>query len=128
MSIEENVIARQYADVAMAFVLTVGSEGVDLSPDGKRKYFEALRHALDGLLGIEKTAPTKPATAAKGWTDQQALKWSKETTMPFGKYAGERICDVPADYLEFLDGLPDFRQDLGRYLATEHYQRHHFSE
>ncbi|HMN94469.1 MAG TPA: DUF3820 family protein [Hydrogenophaga sp.] len=43
-----------------------------------------------------------------------------ETRMPFGKYEGRPIADLPGDYLNWLarEGFP--RGDIGRLLALMH--------
>ena len=57
----------------------------------------------------------------KPMTRQESQKFDKET-MPFGKHKGQRIADVPLDYLLWLDDQPDFRRSLWRYLGSERIQ------
>lgn len=48
----------------------------------------------------------------------QLLKDLVNMPMPFGKYKGTRICDLPVSYLEWFqrEGFPDGK--LGMLLAT----------
>lgn len=38
--------------------------------------------------------------------------------MPFGKYVGEYVCDLPLDYLEWLDENCDLNGDLALAVKT----------
>jgi uncharacterized protein (DUF3820 family) len=54
-------------------------------------------------------------------TDAPAAAFEK-TPMPFGKYQGEPVGDVPVDYLIWMtEG--DFTTTMRRYLASERFQR-----
>jgi len=39
--------------------------------------------------------------------------------MPFGKYRGWDLRDLPEDYLDWLEGLPDLRNPLARAVCCE---------
>lgn len=39
-------------------------------------------------------------------------QFEDDIIMPFGKYAGEYICDIPIKYLEWLERNYDLRTDI----------------
>lgn len=52
--------------------------------------------------------------------NQEILLKLVSTKMPFGKYKGTLICDLPVSYLEWFErkGYPDGK--LGEYLSLMH--------
>lgn len=52
--------------------------------------------------------------------DREQLQRLVTTSMPFGKYQGRLIADLPGDYLNWFarEGFP--RGDIGRLLALMH--------
>jgi len=52
--------------------------------------------------------------------DAEALQRLLSTRMPYGKYKGRRIADLPGNYLNWLarEGFP--RGELGKLLALMH--------
>lgn len=49
--------------------------------------------------------------------DQSQASWHDDTIMPFGKYKGERVGDVPASYLLWwLDEEPESFPELQKYI------------
>lgn len=52
--------------------------------------------------------------------NQEILLKLVSTKMPFGKYKGTLICDLPVSYLEWFErkGYPDGK--LGKYLSLMH--------
>ncbi|MDD2712020.1 MAG: DUF3820 family protein [Simplicispira sp.] len=52
--------------------------------------------------------------------DSEQLQRLVTTSMPFGKYQGRLIADLPGDYLNWFarEGFP--RGDIGRLLALMH--------
>ena len=50
------------------------------------------------------------------------------TSMPFGRYRGELLCDLPDDYLDWLLGLDDLREPLRTRVAAEAARRARASE
>ncbi|HQT27517.1 MAG TPA: DUF3820 family protein [Burkholderiales bacterium] len=52
--------------------------------------------------------------------DQQDLELLVTRAMPYGKYKGRKICDLPGNYLNWFarKGFPE--GDLGRLLALMH--------
>lgn len=49
-----------------------------------------------------------------------------DVIMPFGKYAGEYVCDLPIDYLEWLQDNADIDGDLAD--AVEASIEYHYSK
>lgn len=52
--------------------------------------------------------------------DAEALQRLLDVTMPFGRYQGRRIADLPGNYLNWFarEGFP--KGELGRLLALMH--------
>lgn len=55
-------------------------------------------------------------------TDEEARAFERET-VPFGKYLGDLVGNVPLSYFDWLEGERDFRQDVKRYLRNPGIQR-----
>ncbi len=51
-------------------------------------------------------------------TDEECRVFEQEV-VPFGKFAGLSLGGVPLGYLDWLDGLPNFRNQLNRYLRNK---------
>src|SRR5215831_4372439 len=51
----------------------------------------------------------------RNWVNQQEMN----SSMRFGKYKHQRLCDLPSDYLTWLDGLDDLREPLRSAVAAE---------
>lgn len=49
---------------------------------------------------VERLSPPKPKVES-GWPDVPLARL-ESMTLPFGKYQGVRLCDVPLDYLQWL--------------------------
>jgi len=111
MTIEANIAARKAAHTIH-----------DLARDEAFNHQgQAAVHFWESLNGL--VADVLPVTPAKtapipAMTDAEARQFG-QTTMPFGKHSGQRVDEVPIDYLEWLDEQPDFRRDLNRYLRSE---------
>ena len=79
-----------------------------------RKIERALREAT--FLPIEKVQPGKIIPMGI----EQAKHWGNHTTMPYGKFQGEKISDIELSYLDWLAEVGDpFKDDLRRYLASD---------
>lgn len=112
-TIEVNINARKIAEQVFDLAIT------EIPAEGERRYWETLSNL------IAKRLPPPPVDeASKPMTDIQAWHYETDTVMPWGKYAGKSIIDVPIDYLVWLAESPDpFRVELRRYLASERIRR-----
>ena len=85
------------------------------APDQCKSFLKYSQHASPALnlLGIGHRAGSKLAVNASAAADWEKLRtW----TMPFGRFAGRLLYDLPAEYLCWFEqrGFPD--GDLGRLL------------
>lgn len=119
MTIEDNVKAKRAADEVWDFIVDAELE----FQDGTRNhYYETLlRHLLEVI-----PAELHPQRVVKAdlvpMKHDELCKFGMQR-MEFGKHAGLMVDEVPLDYLLWLDGQPDFRHDLRRYLASPSVQR-----
>lgn len=119
MSIEDNVFARRLADEVWEFSV---SEGLGLSAERHAAYMQRLYERMRDALP-EHLQPKKVVKAdLVPMTRDELCKFGMHR-MEFGKWQGKMVDEVPLDYLLWLDGQPDFRHELRRYLANPTIQR-----
>lgn len=114
--IQERVKGRELAH-SMASLLAEELE--HLGPAGPAAFWEEL-----AKLGLAPPAPHAPRSAPHGvepFTDHQARMWGR-TKMPFGRYAGRAVDEVPLEYLEKIAEPNQFNRSLRRYLASRRVQ------
>lgn len=61
--------------------------------------------------------PSTPTLVTQG--ESQMQDWTDETEMPFGKYKGRKLQEVPASYLMWLNDQTDFARrnpELAEYI------------
>lgn len=59
-------------------------------------------------------------TPAAFWQPPARSRWKKrQATMPFGRFKGEPLAEVPTDYLQWLLSLDDLRPELRSAVMAE---------
>lgn len=90
----------------------------DLTEEEQDRFWSNLFDKASGLLNSI-PEPDHPLTY------EQAMEWAGRAKIPFGKHQGKRVIDVPASYLDWLEGQPDFRRELRAYTGSRYYQQQH---
>lgn len=116
-TIERRVNARASADELMDFAI---DESKPLGAEA-RVFWERLQSQIAALINIE--PPRPKVDKAKPMGEQEASEWEEKTEMAFGKHKGEKVRDVPIDYLLWLDETNEFGRQLTRYLGSPLAQR-----
>lgn len=112
-TLRNRAAAREQARVAASLVV---EEAGHVPSDAQGAFWDELHKMLPETA--DKVVSPKPD---EPFTDRQARAWGR-TTMPFGKYAGQCIDEVPIDYLEMLCDPQPFIRSLKRYLASQRIQ------
>ena len=75
--------------------------------------------------GLDNHEPRKPMpTQPEPMTDEQVAFFEHHKTVPYGKYAGQRVGDVPLDYLVWLvEDTDDFKEAVRMYLENKRIAR-----
>lgn len=124
MSIEQNVAARKCAQEVGKFIEWESKEFAD--EGARRIYFEQLLHEVGSRC--PEVLPKIETTTLGPMTDDEvnAFKYSR---MPFGKFAGKEVGEVPLEYLAWLADQPgDFKEMVRRFLKNPAVQRQHKTE
>lgn len=110
-----NVLGRRKAEDA----LTVAEELLtELPPLAHSRFWETLAAYTMQKCGW--TPENKLAVRPAPLTYDEAIAFEQQI-VPFGKYAGQRVGDVPATYWTYItEG--DFNRNLSRYLASDHFR------
>jgi len=118
MTIDTNIAARKSAETVF-----------ELAVEQSRELPEAsvVAYWCRLLLLVEQVLPSgmrvEPTSNPSPMSEDEAKAFEKRS-MPWGKYNGTKIADVPMDYLLYIDDQKDeFRDRLHRYLASDRVQR-----
>ncbi len=106
--IRRRAVARERAREAAALVV---EEAGRLPEDARGAYWDELIKMLP--LPVAAAAPADDPP----FDDHQSKCWGR-TKMPWGKYQGECVDDVPIEYLEKLCDPQPFIRSLKRYLSS----------
>lgn len=118
MGLQENIAARKLA-VVLFSILTDETAGLKHEQTRQRFWENIVTLAQDQLP----KAPEALGGDDKPMTADERLAFER-TGMPFGKYTGRRIEDVPLDYLFWLEAESGkFLRRLRRYLASHAVQK-----
>lgn len=85
----------------------------ELAGNQPQRFWEVLKGICDGKL-------PKPTPAPERWpplSQAEALRF-EATPMPYGKYQGQPVGEIPTDYLLFLTEGDEFSQRLKRYVKS----------
>lgn len=105
-TVESNIKARQEAESL-----------VELAGEQSARFWETLRD-----LAASKLPPVQPPIDRyPPLMEQEAVRF-EALPMPYGKYAGETVGEVPCDYLLFLTEGDEFSQRLRRYVRSKRFQ------
>jgi len=123
MTVEHNIAARKAAETV--FELAV-EQSRELPEQSVVAYWCRLlllvEQVLPSDIRIPRIGPQVPQTPPP-MSEDEAKAFEKHS-MPWGKYNGTKIADVPMDYLLYIDDQKDeFRDRLHRYLASDRVQR-----
>lgn len=88
-----------------------------LCKESKHQYLDHFWETLLELVQGEIPNEQENSTELVPMTDQEVTHFRRET-MPFGKYAGNDVKDIPLDYLDYLIGQPDNLTPFRRYLKN----------
>ena len=91
--------------------------GLDTFKDvrGSVRYWNILKFHIETKLAELDPKPTGP-----GPMTREQVEHFEKMEVPFGKYKGEEIREVPTSYLEFLAGEDTFVEQVRRYLPHRH--------
>jgi len=101
-AVAANIKARQEAEAL-----------VDLAGEQPPRFWETLRD-----MSLAKLPPVPAPIDRHPPMDESAALRFERGVMPYGKHAGERIDEVPCDYLIFLTEGDEFSQQLRRYVKS----------
>ena len=124
MGIEANIKARRLADDALTLIIELLAESRDnRGGDFGRRFWRAIAEAATKQAGDSPAASGQDAAAQPAMTDEESRRFG-QTPMRFGKHAGDRIDDVPIDYLIWLAEYQrnNFKDDLRRYVQSRRVQ------
>lgn len=109
MSIEALAAARQKAEL----VLELADFDAGTLPNaGRDRYWETIaKHATAKL-------PKQPEPVRPEPMNDKAAEIYGATTMPFGQHVGNRLDDIPVEYLAMLVDDNEFKKQLRRYLQS----------
>jgi uncharacterized protein (DUF3820 family) len=119
MSIEDNIAASQSARVILDLAM---EEAMNHQGPAALHYWLSLLKSVARIVP-ESHHPWRTLPSGVVPMDKAERQAFEDSAVMFGKHAGERVGDVPLEYLEWLDSQYDFRQQLKRYLATDLLQR-----
>ena len=108
-TIEQNIKARQDISEIERFI----TDCYDTPP----RFWELLRDYCETKL------PPKPPVVDRlpALTESEAI-YTEELEMPYGKYAGQAVGEVPCEYLIFLTEGDEFSKRLKRYVKSQRFQ------
>lgn len=113
MPLKENIKARKAAEELMDLGITLGKEH-GLPPEYLRVYWRHVARMANQLIGEGSEQPPKDSNGGKSKNAVRGtIRLTDDDLMPFGKHKGERLGDVPDDYLRWLgkqnwiDNFPD---------------------
>ncbi|MGB0600375.1 MAG: hypothetical protein ACPGLY_27170 [Rubripirellula sp.] len=110
--IAKNIEARQDAESAWEFVTKLAEESVD-----EHHFWKCFCELYDDRFPV-----VIPPGTVQPMTDEESRAFESHI-VEFGKWKDRMIREIPIGYLLWLDGQPDFRMKLKRYLASERIQR-----
>ena len=101
---QRRVAARRLAReaVGLADLNSQDAEAVDAFADELRTIAEQLRPSPEGSDDRAQKYVITPMT------DEEAREWERHTTINFGKFSGQKVVEVPMQYLVWLsdENLP----------------------
>lgn len=115
--IKERINGRKRAEELFALL---AEDASSLSECGRAAFWESVSSQLIDVLPV---SSQPEANSDQPMSDKSAAIYGRETVFPFGKYAGQRVDEVPIDYLAMLVDDNDFKKQLRRYLRSERIQR-----
>lgn len=119
MPIEENIQARNVAEEAYGFVSELIRESDLLSVDAVALAWRLLGDMIDATTNTNREPPKPNPVRISKMADFEARNFETKE-MPWGKYKGREICQVPLHYLEFVANREDpFVEDVKRYLESQ---------
>jgi len=81
------------------------------------------QNAAIAFIRLLRNSDSKIETTFQNVTPRYANPYQIIIRMPFGKHKGQKICDLPNDYLEWLAKLPDLKRQLAKAVADELHHR-----
>jgi hypothetical protein len=104
-------LARECAELCV-------DSALEVIPEARAMFWQELLKIIPAA-----PAPVAPPSRAaiEPFSDHQARCFGA-SKMPFGKHQGQRIDEVPIDYLAMLAEGNEWTQSLRRYLASERIQ------
>lgn len=121
MSIAANIAARKAAETVVDLINGELRGLIDQhGRDAIGPFFATLRECYGNNLTVEKTVEVEHTPRdPRPMTDDEASAFEARR-MPWGKYKGKQIDEVPLDYLQWVLDQPDtFKAEIERYLASE---------
>lgn len=117
-TIKANISAREAADAICNLLFEEGTQHHgQASITFYARVLTILRRAVPGEIW-----PRPAIVRDEPMSDEQVREFEL-LRMPFGSYSEKQIQDVPLDYLLWLEGEPDFRRQLNRYLRSRQMQQ-----
>lgn len=110
-TIKRRVSARDQARLVSGLVV---EDAGRIHADAQGAFWEELRRLLPRAFA----PPVVKPAGGEPFNDDQARVFGN-TKMPWGKYAGTRVDEVPLDYLEKLCDPQPFVKSLKRYVASQ---------
>jgi uncharacterized protein (DUF3820 family) len=121
-TIQDRINARQEAEQVLDLMSSTAEQIMqEHGRSAAEAYWTAIRrYFLDIYERDRKAKATR--LSVDPMTNAESREFGDER-MPFGKHSGQRIDEVPREYLDWLDGQPDFRRELARYLRSDRIMR-----
>jgi hypothetical protein len=115
MPIKDNIKARKAAQELMDMGITLAKEN-DLPPEHVRIYWQHIVDSSLKLIGEKQKPPNENSKKPNRVKSSKRLQ--DDDLMFFGKHKGEKLIDVPEDYLKWLANQDwiDQYPDLVEYL------------
>lgn len=119
---EKQILDNKHARGSAQEIAVIAREEEDgIQPSARGRYWDVLFEELKKHFPQHKLRKDGPEVAP--FSDAGAEAFGRQE-MPFGKHKGERIDDVPMDYLEWFASQTDsFKRDLNRYLLSKRVSR-----
>lgn len=117
MSFADNIKAREEAE---KFITEEIIPFLELAGEHTPRFWEIVSNELVKLVRAKLPSLVEPIPVDKypAFTEQQARAFERET-VPYGKFKGKYVGEVPPDYLLFLTEGDEFSKQLRRYVKTK---------
>lgn len=118
MGVEDNIQAKQAADAVHSLAM---DEAMLFHGESVIRYWQRLYDHIVAVLPESLQPKRVVESQVVPMTDAESRAFGN-LKMGFGKHSGERLDEVPYEYLLWLDEQNNFAYELRRYMASRRVQ------